>query len=354
MRLRLFDGAAVRIAARVAAAWLALALIVIAYFDTKAAAAGWLIGFALWAQILTGSLLLIMIHRLTGGRWGDIAAPVIGPASAAVPCLLVLALPLFVSLPVLYPWLHDHAAVKTDVLSYYLNIPSFVLRSLVALVGWSALAWFMPRLGGRRGELIAALGLVFYALTISGISIDWFLALEPPFTSSSFGASVAIASLLSALALAAIAMPAADDDPAIGDIGGLLLATVLGLTYIDFMAVLVIWYGDLPREEIWFVERNSWLWLALAGAAFIFTSLVPTLALLLSRVRNARRPLRWVGFCALCGLALYNAYLIAAPVGILALLTGFIGMVGIGLGLFGLLPHRASSSGTSETPIHAG
>ena len=94
-----------------------------------------------------------------------------------------------------------------------------------------------------------------------------------------------------------------EDDPAMGDVGGLLLATVLGITYIDFMAVLVIWYGDIPREEIWFVERDRLPWTLLAAAAFVLTSLGPVLALLLSRVRNARRPLRAVGICVLLGVA---------------------------------------------------
>ena len=43
-----------------------------------------------------------MIHRLTGGRWGEIAAPVIEPAAAAVPLLVVLAIPLFIAVPILY------------------------------------------------------------------------------------------------------------------------------------------------------------------------------------------------------------------------------------------------------------
>jgi uncharacterized membrane protein YhaH (DUF805 family) len=131
--------------------------------------------------------------------------------------------------------------------------------------------------------------------------------------------------------------PAPADDPAIGDLGALLLATVLGLTYIDFMAVLVIWYGDLPREEAWFVARDGLPWRGLAVAAFILVSLLPILALLLSRVRNARKPLRAVGLCILVGLACYDAYLIAPPSAALALLSGLIAIVGIGLGYCGVL-----------------
>jgi hypothetical protein len=317
----------------VAGAVLALA----AVFDARAAVAGWLIGFAFWTQILVGCLTLMMIHRLTGGRWGEIGAAAIAPAAAAVPWLIVLAIPLFVAVPALYPSPQHPAAIKPDVLTYYLNTPSYIVRSTVALLGWAAIAILLPRVAGQRGQLIAALGLVFHAVVISSVSIDWYLSFEAPFTSSSFGASVAVSSLVGALAWTVVVAPGAADDPAIGDLGALLLATVLGLTYIDFMAVLVIWYGDLPREEAWFVLRDRPSWTALAAAAFILTSLVPVCALLLSGVRNGRRPLRAVGISVLAGLACYDAYLIAPPVKAMTLLYGLLATVGVGLAFIGIL-----------------
>jgi hypothetical protein len=331
-----------RNAAFVGAALAGALLILAAVLTPRTAAAGWLIGFTFWAQILVGCLTLIMIHRLTGGRWGELAAPAIEPATAAIPLLCLLAVPLFISVPSLYPWPHHPPAIKADVLAYYLNMPLFVVRTIIALLGWSALALLVPRVGGRSGLLLAALGLAFHALIISSVSIDWYLSLEAPFTSSSFGASVAISSLVGALALTTL-LPSRGDDPAIGDIGGLLLAAVLGITYIDFMAVLVIWYGDLPHEEIWFVERAAWPWALLAVASFVLVSLLPTLALLLSKLRNARGPLRAVGICVLAGLACYDAYLIAPPAGLLALVTGAIAILGIGLLLFGLFASGADS-----------
>lgn len=342
-----------RNAAFVGAAWAAVLLIVAALLDPKVAAAGWLIGFVFWAEVLLGALTLAMIHRLTGGRWGEIAAPVIEPAAAAVPILIILVIPVFVSIPTLYPWSHQPAAVKTDVLTYYLNVPSFVVRTMVALIGWSALAIFLPRVNGRSGQFLSGQGLVFHALLISSVSIDWYLSLEAPFTSSSFGASVAIASLVAALAWTAVMMPANADDPAIGDIGGLLLATILGITYIDFMAVLVIWYGDLPHEEIWFVERGFLPWSALALAAFLLASPLPILALLLSKVRNALGPLRVVGASVLIGIACYDAYLIAPPTGRMALITAFIAIIGIGLALLGLFAVLANTIVPSREPASA-
>ena len=338
-RFRHADWRTVAAASAVVAAAL---VIVLALLDPKAAAAGWLIGLAFWSQILVGSLTLIMIHRLTGGRWGPLLAPSIAPAAMALPLLLVLAVPLFLALATLYPWPHQPVTIKPDVLSYYLNTPTFILRTVVALVGWSGFALLLSRTHGRLTQVLAALGLVFNALAISTISIDWYLSLEAPFDSSSFGATIAIASLAAALAWATLVAPLRPTDPALGDLGGLLLATLLGLTYMNFMAVLVIWYGDLPTESVWFVERIEFPWRLFAWAAFTLASLLPIFALMISKLRSDRGALRGIGCAVLTGLIAFDIYLIAPSAGAAAILPAIFSILAIGSLLIGLDIGRVS------------
>jgi hypothetical protein len=307
----------------------AAGMAVLAVFAPRIAAAGWLVGFVFWSQIPVGSLMLLMIHRLTGGRWGEALYPAFAPAARFMPLLFVLIVPIFIAIPLLDLWSHRAGDVKPDVLSYYLNTPFFIARSLIAIMGWSVLAFLLPRVTGRPGQLVAAVGLVFHCVLISLVSIDWVLSLEPPFISSSFGASMAITELIAALAWAALRVPLAADDPVTGDIGGLLLAFVLGITYVDFMAFLVMWYSDLPSRLFWFVERAAWS--PLAAAAFVFGSAAPILALLLARIRNGVPQLRVVAISVLAGLALYYAYLIVPPFGARALAAAALAMIAIGL-----------------------
>ena len=42
-----------------------------AILNARAVAQGWLIAFVFWSGIPIGSLVLLLIHRIVGGRWGD-------------------------------------------------------------------------------------------------------------------------------------------------------------------------------------------------------------------------------------------------------------------------------------------
>lgn len=287
----------------------AAAMIAFAVFDLRAAAAGWLIAFTYAAAFPLGALALILIHRLTGGRWGEALMPLLIPLSRCTLLLIAFVLPVLFAAPWLLPDKARVGELTPSVAALYLNAPSYAARSLIGLVGLGALSLWAP----RSGRLLAGIGLAAYAIAIGFLALDWNLAIEPPFFSTSFGASVAVTQLLSVLAFACV-VDAAPDDRA--DLGGLLLAVTLGITYLDFMAILVIWYGDLPTKTFWFVERLGARWLTLAVAAFLIGSLAPIAMLMFAAVRRSLTGLRIAGICVLIGLGLYQTWLIAPAFGL--------------------------------------
>ena len=313
----------------VAAIAAATALVVIAIIAPRRAAAGWLIGFIYVSAIPLGSLALLLIHRLAGGHWGDSLRPVLVPAAACIPLLALAFVPVLIAMPTLFSWAADASAVKPDVAHLYLNMPLFTLRTFIAFIGWTVLAMAMAR-PVRAGTLWAAFGLLFYSVAISLTSIDWVVSTEPTFVSTSFGAGFAVMQLLAALSFAAMLAPPTLDLKARRDLGGLMLAVALGLTYIDFMALLVIWYGDLPDKIDWFVKRTLLPWRWLAIGAFVLGSAAPILLLFLARVRANFTALRVVAASFLCGLALYDAYLLAPVYGAWSLLTAALAVVAMG------------------------
>jgi hypothetical protein len=309
-----------------AAALCGIALILAAVWWPDRAGAGWVAGFVFVAGIPIGSLGWLLIHRLTGGRWGALLAPAFRPASTLLPALTVLAIPLLVAMPALFPWLHP-TVVESSVSTLYLNAPSFVARTVIILFGLTVFALLLPA-RQVRGAIFGALGLIFYGIAMTFAGVDWILALEPPFMSTSIGVTVIATQLLSALAFAALtACP--EEEAGRRDLAGLLLALCLAVLYLNYMAFVVLWYGDVPAKIFWLDQRaaSPWWWLTIV--AMLLGTVIPSLALMFGRVRGHRLALQIVAAVTLAGLALYDAILIVPKFGAAALVTGAIASIGI-------------------------
>ena len=190
---------------------------------------------------------LLMIHRLTGGAWGRAAAPVLRPAAATLPVVALGFVPVVVALAAIYPWAADPSVIPADVARWYLNGISFSIRAAIALFGWSVLGVIFA--AGIGSRLLAGLGLAFFGLTISLVAVDWYLSVEPHYVASAFAAMIAIQQLLAALAVTAVIGPPIGEGKVAGDIGALLMATLLGVVYLELMTFVVAWYMATCRTR---------------------------------------------------------------------------------------------------------
>jgi hypothetical protein len=252
---------------------------------------------------------LLLIHRLTGGEWGYAGAGVLRPAAAMMPVVILAFLPVVVGMADIYPWAANPAAIPSDVARWYLNEGSFLIRSLIALAGWSLLALIFALEAGSR--LLAGLGLAFFGLTISLVAVDWYLSLEPHYVATAFAAMIAVQQLLAALAFAAVIGGGATIDRKVaGDLGGLLIATLLGVVYLELMTYVVAWYGDLPDKAEWFLRRGTPAWIGVLSAAVLVGAVIPFAMLLKKTVRDSGRGLRIAGSLILFGTTLHIAWLL--------------------------------------------
>ena len=134
-----------------------------------------------------GCLALLLVHALTGGRWGETLRPHLMMGIATLPLLLPAMVPLLCVLPQLYPWLRPADA---DALAnrFYLNAPFSIGRWLVYLIVWfglGALALRAVRRGGPSPAL-AVIGLGLLGVTVTFAAIDATMSLDPHFNSSAY------------------------------------------------------------------------------------------------------------------------------------------------------------------------
>jgi hypothetical protein len=274
---------------------------------------GWHIGFVYVASLSVGALTLVLIQRLVGGRWREAFAPELVPATRATPVLIVFALPVVVGAALIFPWAQG-GQVEADVRALYLNVPLFDLRAVAGVLGWSLIAWLLPRIEGPHGRLGAGLALAFHGLMVSVLAIDWLTSVQPGWTSSNIGMEFAVDQLALAAGFAALQARARVDDDAAGDVGGLLFATVIGLIYLEFMAYLVIWYGDKPKLDVWYLVRASWPWQVGAWIALAF-ALAAIVLLAARRAMGSHRAVAWAGGCTMAGVLAFQVWQIAPGLG---------------------------------------
>jgi hypothetical protein len=304
---------------------LAVGLVGLLLVGTAALAGGaglpsaWVAACVFWGGLSLGSLVLLQVHQLSGGAWGEALHRPLLAAAGALPLLPLLLLPLLATPGQWYPWAHTDLPSGT-VPVWYLNVPFFRLRTLLYLAVWLTLAWAVgswdnrDEAAARRARRSSPAGLILLLVTTSLAAFDWIMSLDPRWYSAIFGLLVTAGQVTAALALAVlwcvVGRAATATDPQLRhDFGNLLLTLLLLWTYLVGMQFITIWIADLPREIRWYLPRlqTDWGWL---GLAVLTLHLFMPLPLLLSRsTKRSRAGLGLAAALLLGGEGLYALWL---------------------------------------------
>ena len=228
-----------------------------------------------------GSMALLLIHALTGGRWGEAIRTPLLLGVLVLPLALLGLIPVAVLLPSLYTWTNPGVA-DTLYNSWWLNIPFLGIRVAVELVVWLVLAALTVLGALGRGPALARIapaGLILLAITATAASIDLTEALDPTFSSSIYGMLTGTGMTLFALAVAILlGLPTASRKSR-NDLAKLMLALCILWTYLDFAQFLVIWNSNLASDAPWLTRRTVGFWAWSLGALWLVHALGAVLLL---------------------------------------------------------------------------
>lgn len=283
----------------------------------------YLFGFLFWIHLTLGCFAVVMLHHVAGGRWSFVIRRFMETGAMTLPLMALLFLPLVFGLSEIYHWAEPGAMAESELLQHkeiYLNVPFFLLRTVVYFAIWIVLAWLLNRWSLQQDDTqdprltrwlqrLSAPGLILYVLTSTFAAFDWMMSLEPEWFSSIYGLLFIAGQALGTLALAILLLVSLADSPSLkawvspglyNDLGNFLLAFVAIWAYIAFSQYLIIYSANLPEEITWYLHRSQggWQWVGLALIAFHFS--IP-LAILLSR--RAKRRTRILSVVA--GLLLF-------------------------------------------------
>ena len=307
----------------------------------------YLVAFGFAISTALGALAYVMIGHATGASWFVALRRFAELSALTLVPLAALFAPVVAAARSLYPWARPPESLAPALREAVekkraaLSLPFFTARSVAFLLLWAALAALLY-LGSAKADAepeshasqrlraLSAGALPAFALTLSFATFDWFMSLEPRWTSTVYGlvwfaggftAAVAVVTLLAYGALRAGKLPPQVGASHFHASGRLLLTAVSLWAYLSFVQLLLQWIADKPEEIAWYHLRLSGGWRGLALALALGHFALPFLALLQRRVtRNPARlaavsawllALHWVDVYWLVGPALRPSH--AAP-----------------------------------------
>ncbi len=269
----------------------------------------YLFAYLFWLGMALGSLGVLMLNHVVGGRWGIVSRRLLEAGTRTMPLMAILLVPVLLGIGSLYIWSrpavvqHDHVLQMKHA---YLNVPFFVIRLIVYFVIWmfygiTLRRWSLEQDDTGNPELLrrmknwSAPGLIVFTLSGTFAFFDLIMSLEPHWFSTIYGAMFLIGQMLETFAFViAVIVVLARRQPLRGimttqhfhDLGNMMLAFTCLWAYLSFSQFLIIWAGNLPNEIPWYMRRLFGGWGAVAVILVVFHFLVPFIILLQRLVKR--------------------------------------------------------------------
>ncbi len=361
----------------------------------------YLVNFLFFSGLAAAGVIFGAIMQVAKGHWGVPLHRIAQGFGAFLPMSYLMFLALYLGRNELFPWIENPVNFEGHPIRVaWLNTTGLFARGgiflLLLYLGCFVFMYYslrpdMPdaaeRLQGWRRRLVNLIGrrhrggedeavrsrrilgrlspplLLAYVIILSGMAIDLIMSLEPGWISVLFPAYFFIGAWLSALAATALMGAVLRSRMGLEfasnhwhDLGKLTFAFCVFWAYLWYSQVLVIWYGNLPRETIFVEPRTLAPWTPLTVAFFVCVFVLPFVLLLGQRVKMVPPYLGAVAGLILVGFWLERFDLVVpsiwegggVPLGWIELLVtlGFLGVFGLCYALyastFPLIPLRNS------------
>jgi hypothetical protein len=279
----------------------------------------YLIAYYFWIGLTIGSMAVLMVQYLSGGAWGLVGRRIFEAGTRTLPLMAVLFIPIALKMTTLYSWARPEALHDENVQAkvFYLNPKFFVLRAVLYFVIWGVFIFLLNKwsreqdgqptqLPGpldRRSRVLSGPGLVVYVLTITFMSVDWVMSLDPHWSSTIFGVLTLGGQGLATLAFTLMVLSAfVKHRPLAGvvstenihDLAKLMFAFVLLWAYFAVSQLIIIWSGNLPEEIPFYLERLNGPWAPISILVLLGQFVLPFLLLLSRGLKQDPMKVRWI------------------------------------------------------------
>jgi len=342
----------------------------------------YLVNYLFWFSLAYGIVLYGAVMNMTTADWARPIKRLTEAFGLFLPFSLPMLWLLYIGREEIFTWIREPVPEK----SFWLNTPFLFIRNSVGLILLSgvSLALIYSSVRGdskisppseddlkkekidetiqrrqdspawRAQVLLSPVLAVLYGIVLSSVGIDLVMSLDPHWYSTLFGAyyflnsfyiGLAALAILSAVSLNTLGLKALVKPYYFHDLGKILFGFCMLSGYFFYAQFIVIWYGNLPEETHYLIERFRYSpWENLAYVILIITFLFPIFILLFRRIKLNPLLLSVVSVIILIGYWLERFILVAPtywkgeglPIGIpeVGIAAGFFGMLALSVTLF--------------------
>tara|TARA_A100001011_G_scaffold267131_1_gene276181 strand:+ start:3158 stop:4552 length:1395 start_codon:yes stop_codon:yes gene_type:complete len=234
-------------------------------------------------MIALGTLMFYAIQRAAQAGWPILLFRVMeGITAYLVPGSIIIYVFLVLTglhANHLFVWMDAETVAHDEIIQGkvgYLNVPFFLIRAAIYLLGWNAYRYFSRKFSlaqdaapagdisnHKKNFRISAVFLVFFFVTESMMSWDWIMSLDPHWFSTLFGWYVLASMLVTSVTVIALVsiylkskgyLPKVNDSH-LHDLAKFMFGLSVFWTYLWFSQFMLIWYSNIPEEVTYFLTR---------------------------------------------------------------------------------------------------
>ena len=263
----------------------------------------YIFGYIFWVTITLGCFAMAVLYHLLRAKWVLPVLRLLEAGGGAVMLLVmgVLLLPIIVPVlqgnPILYEWASASNRAKDLILHHkeiYLNPSFFGIRYAIYFASWIGIAYWFKRSTARQektGDVREAIkrnnasapAFIWFVISVTFAFTDWVMSLDSHWYSTMYGLWTGVSMCVGGFAFVVMIFcwnasrepyKSVINENITRDLGNILFVLTMLWGYTSLSQYLILWSGNLPDTNFYYVERSKFAWnivgfVAVAGQFFL-------------------------------------------------------------------------------------
>jgi len=278
--------------------------------DPERTWANYLLNNYYFLMLALGAAFFIALQHISQAGWSAAFKRVGEAMSGYIPVAGIFFLLIIFGMHSLYEWSHPDAVAHDELIAHkspYLNTAFFYIRLILYFGLWILMVWLIRKAslkedqeGGmswfHRSEHYSKVLIFILALTVSLSAIDWIMSIDVHWFSALFALKNFVASFYHGTAILILIVFILHsmghfeflNKSHLHDFTRYIFMLAIIWGYFWFTQFMLIWYGNIPEETVYFVFRTEPGWKTLFFAEILINWFIPFVVLLPTRTSRSK------------------------------------------------------------------